>query len=669
MSMVGQPPDHEQFNLLISLGTIELRQGNTVSAIDNYLKANSMLERLGDKLSPDDKVKAKFQLAVAWLRKGETDNCVCNNSSDSCILPIQGNGIHEHRDGSVNAIKYLTLVLKEKPEHATARWLLNLAYMTLGEYPNGVPEEFLIPLEKFKSQQNFPHFIDVAPQLGLNTFNLCGGVILDDFDNDYDLDIITSSWDTSESLRFFQNNGDGTFTDRSKEAGFEGLYGGLNMIQADYDNDGDLDIFVPRGAWLMQHGRHPNSLLKNDGTGTFIDVTLDAGLAEVHYPSQTAAWADYDNDGDLDLYIGNESLPAMPAPCQLFENDGKGGFQDVTKIANVENLSFTKAVTWGDYNGDQYPDIYVSNFFNGKNRLFRNNRDGTFSDVAHSVGVTEPENSFPAWFWDFNNDGNLDLFVSSYAIHGNHAAIAYIGQPQSLTPRLYQGDGSGRFSEVSGEQNLTQNVQAMGANYGDLDNDGFPDFYLGTGVPDFEGLMPNIMYRNLGGTSFTDVTFAGGFGHLQKGHAIAFGDLDHDGDQDIYAQMGGVYRGDKFGNLLFENPGFGNRWIIVKLKGTTSNRSAIGARIHACITEGIERRSIYKWVNSGGSFGANPLRQHIGLGKADQIGSLEIFWPTTGKTQRYKDIPLNCMIEITEGARDFERIALKKSCFKKGNGL
>ena len=156
----------------------------------------------------------------------------------------------------------------------------------------------------------------------------------------------------------------------------------------------------------------------------------------------------------------------------------------------------------------------------------------------------------------------------------------------------------------------------MAGNFGDLDNDGYLDFYLGTGYPDYEALMPNVMYRNRRGTGFADVTSAGGFGHLQKGHGIAFADLDNDGDQDVFEQMGGFLPGDKYFNVAFENPGFGNHWIGVELVGVRSNRSAIGARIRAEVVENGRRRSIYKHVNSGGSFGANPLRQTIGLGEA-----------------------------------------------------
>ena len=144
---------------------------------------------------------------------------------------------------------------------------------------------------------------------------------------------------------------------------------------------------------------------------------------------------------------------------------------------------------------------------------------------------------------------------------------------------LYQGIGNGQFTEVAAEKNLRRVTQPMGCNFGDLNNDGFLDFYLGTGFPEYESVVPNLMFLNDRGDRFLDVTTSGGFGHLQKGHGVAFADLDNDGDQDVFQELGGWYAGDGYGNALFENPGFGNRWITIQLVGTRSNRSAIGARI------------------------------------------------------------------------------------------
>jgi hypothetical protein len=266
--------------------------------------------------------------------------------------------------------------------------------------------------------------------------------------------------------------------------------------------------------------------------------------------------------------------------------------------------------------------------------------------------------SFPVWFWDFDNDGHLDLYVPSYWWKSiSYVAAGYLGLPsEAERDRLYRGDGRGGFEEVAASRNLTRIAQPMGANFGDIDNDGYPDFYLGTGYPGYEGLSPNVLYRNQRGTGFADVTTAAGLGHLQKGHGVTFADLDHDGDQDIYMCVGGAFAGDGFWNALFENPGFGNHWLVVKLVGTRTNRCAIGARIRVDLSEDGTRRSVFTHVNSGGSFGASPLRQHIGLSKADRIERLEIHWPTSDTTQVFRDLPVDQFIEITENKDTYRRL-------------
>jgi hypothetical protein len=246
-------------------------------------------------------------------------------------------------------------------------------------------------------------------------------------------------------------------------------------------------------------------------------------------------------------------------------------------------------------------------------------------------------------------------------------AADYLGMPVYETEPncLYQGDGKGGFREVAAEQNLTRLTDVMGSNFGDLDNDGYPDFYLGTGYPEYEALMPNLLFHNRCGKGFANVTADARVGHLQKGHGVAFADLDNDGDQDLYIVLGGAYAGDGYWNALFENPGFGNHWITLKLVGTKSNRCAIGARIRAEIREDGVRRSVYKWVNSGGSFGANPLRQQLGLGKAAKIDVLEVFWPTSNQTQRFLDVAADQFLEIAEGRNEFRKLPWKTAHFRR----
>jgi hypothetical protein len=653
LARMPNAPVNELYDLNMLVGIYGVRVGENKRSAAAYTSALELLDLMGG--TREEESTLLFRLAVSWLRVGETENCIDHPNCDSCIFPISAAGIHEKKEGSEHAIEYLDRLLEKEPENLPARWLLNIAHMTLGNSPEEIPEPFRLPPQAFQSDAAFPRFVNIASDALVDETSLAGSVIADDFDNDQMLDLVVSNWNSNGQLRFFHNNGDGTFDDRSKQAGLVGFFAGLNLVQADYDNDGDLDILVLRGAWQEGQQHVPNSLLQNDGQGRFTEVLYLAGLGENHYATQTATWLDYDLDGDLDLYIGNEN-----APCQLFQNDGTGHFVELASQAGVQDGGYTKGVASGDYDGDGDPDIYVSNL-NGDNFLYRNNRNGTFTDVAQKVGVEGPKRGFPTWFWDFNNDGKLDIFASSYDGKIDDIAASYFfpeKPPAVELDALYQGDGKGGFRNVAAEQGLVRPTLPMGANFGDLDNDGFLDFYLGTGDWYFYSLMPNLMFHNRQGRGFEDVTTAGGFGQLQKGHGIAFFDYDHDGDEDVFAELGGAYTADIFQNALYENPGFGNSWIKIQLVGNQTNRSGIGARIHAQLETEQGTRSIYRWVGNGSSFGANSLRQDIGLGVADTVSRLEVYWPVSQTTQVFRDVPARGLIQITEGNPDYKTIPL-----------
>jgi hypothetical protein len=640
---------------LLKLGIAEVDYGNLEAGIQRLLEAYKLIAQLDAPNSARAQVIAA--LGVAYLRLAETENCCALHAPESCIVPLRGAALHTNRRGSEAAIKYFEEVIRMKEVDPSIKlscvWLMNIAYMTLGDYPAKVPRGMGIPTSTFESKISFPRFENVSVKLGLDRFGLAGGAVMDDFDGDNDIDLVTSCWDTAEPLSYSENVGNGKFEDRTEASGLKHMLGGLNLIHADYDNDGDLDLYVLRGAWMAARGRHPNSLLQNQGNGTFIDRTFESGLGHEHFPTQTAAWADYDNDGDLDLYVGNETDPSFAAPCQLFQNLGDGTFVDVAAKAGVTNDRYTKGVVWGDVDGDRWPDLIVSNI-DLENRLYRNQGDGTFIDTAKAAGVALPLRSFPVWTWDFNNDGMLDVFISSYEGTVVEFVLHCIGKPvKGGLAGHYMGNGRGQFTNVAKAQGLTSPMLPMGANYGDLNNDGYLDFYLGTGEPMISEILPNMMYLNNRGEQFIDVTMAGGFGHLQKGHGIAFADFDEDGDQDIFQQMGGAKRVDKYRDALYQNPGFGSGWLKVKLVGKTSNRSGIGARIKATIKEGQSERSIYRHVGSGSSFGGNPFRQHIGIGKATEVARLEVYWPTTDKTQVFENIAVNQMIEVSEAEEKF----------------
>jgi len=644
------PPDQaNKLMVMYHLGLELLNNGQTAEAIEQFkqvLQSRYLIP-------PDVVLQIRGYLALAYLRLGEQDNCVNQHSIESCLLPIEGKGVHTIQRGSRAAINEYSALLNEQPNNLSHRWLLNIAYMTLGEYPNQVPEQWLIPPAAFDSDYDVKRFYDVAPGLGLDVVGLAGGSIMEDFDGDGYLDIMASSWGLFDQLRYFRNNGDGTFTERTAEAGLIGVTGGLNICHADYNNDGYPDVIVMRGAWLYENGAHPNSLLRNNGNGAFDDVTEEAGLLSFH-PTPSAAWGDYDNDGWVDLFVANESFKSLNNPCQLYHNNGDGTFTEIAAQVGAAAGGFAKGAVWGDYNNDGLLDLYISRLYE-PNILYRNEgKDASgrwsFKDVSVAAGVTEPLHSFPTWFFDYDNDGWLDIFVSGYfAPHGSVAAD-YLGLPTDAErPRLYRNNRDGTFADVTRASHLYKVLFTMGCNFGDLDNDGFLDFYLGTGDPDFRSLMPNRMFRNAEGKFFQDVTTAGGFGHLQKGHGVAFGDLDNDGDQDIYLVVGGALPGDAFQNALFENPGHGNHWITLKLEGIQTNRAAIGARIKIAVDTEKGSRDIFATVTTGGSFGASSLQQEIGLGQATSIRAIEIIWPTTGTIQIFEHIAMDQMLKIREG--------------------
>ena len=648
---------------LMEFGHRCLKLGKEREAIGAYSDAYKLLENLKPGL-PEEQAESylgnvSFWLGMSYLRLGETENCCQRNTPDSCILPIQGSGIHTKPDSSLRAISWFRLSLRnvdaDSADYARCKWLLNIAYMTVGKYPHDVPASELIEPGFFESADaSFPQFENVSQQLGIDSFSCAGGAVVDDFDNDLDLDLFVSDSDPAGPLRYFRNDGDQGFREMTAAANLKGITGGLNINHADFNNDGFLDLFVMRGGWFGAAGQTPNSLLRNNGDGTFTDITFLSGLGDTALPSQTASWADYDLDGDLDLLIGNEPCE-RPSPLQLFRNNGDETFSNVSAAAGIAVQAYTKGVIWGDFDQDRWPDFYVSNY-DGANQLFRNNGDGSFTDVAGQWGVAGPEISFPCWFWDYDNDGRLDLLVNPYSNTViDYAAFAIKGENSGERIRLYRNTGE-KFVDVAESAGLGSPHSAMGSNFGDLNNDGYLDFYLGTGWPQFEELMPNIMYMNNQGQGFQDVTMAARAGHIQKGHGVVFADLDHDGDQDLFVEMGGAFPGDRFFNALFRNPGFGNRFLVVQLVGRQSNRFGVGCRLRADLEIDGQMRSVYKTVNSGGTFGSNPYRQHIGLGSAERVKRLVIEWPASDTQLEFEGLEVNQFLRITEGEQQLETL-------------
>ncbi|MEO1262158.1 MAG: CRTAC1 family protein [Bacteroidota bacterium] len=630
----------------------------------------------GATIKPDLVYTIKRMLALAYIRLGEATNCIQRFNPQSCLMPIEGDGIYAVTEASRAAIRLYEEMLPERPDDYETMWMLNFAYMTLGEYPEKVPAKWLIPEKAFRSDYQMPAFKNIANDIGVATVGLSGGACVDDFNNDGLLDIFASSWGASDQLRYFVNNGDGSFSEKTKEAGLTGLTGGLNTQHADYNNDGWTDVLVLRGAWYKENGNIPNSLLKNNGDGTFTDVTEEAGMLSFA-PTQAAAFADFDNDGWLDLFIGNESATGFSHVNEFYMNNQDGTFTNRINELGLGNFkTFIKGCAAGDIDNDGWTDLFIS-IQGGPNLLLRNKGlrpSGfgiSFENITANAKISDPLVSFPSWMFDFNNDGWEDIFVAGFGERGKRvaahlAAMNYRGEITDGMSSLYINNQDGTFTDIAQQAGMDEAMFVMGSNYGDIDNDGWLDLYLGTGAPGFTAVVPNKMFRNNKGKSVQDVTTSGGFGHVQKGHGVGFGDFDNDGDQDIFAVIGGAFEGDIFSDAFFLNPiGQDKSWVNLKLVGTQSNTSAIGARVKVVTVAANGReRTIHATVSIGSSFGGNSLQLEMGLDDAVKIKSIEVKWPNREQTvQVLQNVELNKFVKITEGQNEVEYVQPKSFNF------
>ena len=286
-------------------------------------------------------------------------------------------------------------------------------------------------------------------------------------------------------------------------------------------------------------------------------------------------------------------------------------------------------------------------------RLYQNHGGGQFRDVASEVGITGTSMSFACWFWDYDNDGFLDLYVNDYQAGMAEvvASAAGVNRAGGHRPRLYRNLGPNGFRDVCGSAGLARAMVPMGCNFGDIDNDGFLDIYLGTGGMCYEYLVPNLMFKNVDGQRFEDVTSSSQTGHLQKGHGVSFADYDGDGDLDLFCELGGAVPGDKSYNLLFQNPGHGRHWLKVKLIGTATNRAALGAKIKVKLKSPAgSTRSVHRTIGNNSSFGGNSLVESIGLLDATHVAELSVTWPTSGTQQVFRDLAADQLVTITEGS-------------------
>jgi len=641
------PASQDAFRAHMVVSQLHASNGDMEKAILELKHAAEMIQAR----SPEQAPKLWARLGAAYLHLSEMENGTYHSAGTQGIFPpITPGEQYAKQDESRTAIQYFSRVLESDPDDYQVRWLLNVAYATLGEYPGKVPTSWLIPLSNFQSSENTGQFKDIAPAAGIVAFLDAGGVVVDDFDNDGLLDIVASSMDACDPLHFYHNNGDGTFADRTVAAGLSDQLGGLNLVQVDFNNDGCMDLMVLRGGWEFPMRK---SLLRNNCDGTFIDVTDQSGLGKTVTSTNSAVWADIDNDGYLDVFIANEN-----SPSQLFRNRGDGTFEDISHTAGIDRIGFSKGVTAADYDNDGYVDFYVSNL-SGPNLLYHNNHDGTFTDIAKQAGVQAPGTGFATWFFDYDNDGWPDIYVTSYPSYSVDEVIrSYMHLPfLADTGKLYRNLHNGTFEDVTAQVGLNKVFMPMGANFGDVDNDGFLDIYLGVGNPSYGAMMPHVLLHNDGGKSFTDITAPSGTGDMHKGHGIGFADLFRCGHEDVVANFGGAVPGDRHSLRLFENPGNDNDWINLRLVGVKSNRAAVGARIQVTVeNDGKATRSIYRTVGYGSSFSGNPMEQHIGLGHGARVTSFDIWWPASNTRQHFSGVGKNQFILVKELANEYTKL-------------
>lgn len=618
-------------------------------------------------------------LAVAYLRHGENENCVANHNSESCILPLKGKAIHVKKNGSQQAMRYYTMLLEVYPDDIQLKWLFNIAAMTLGDFPQGVPEKFRIDFAAVDTKvTGFTPLYNAATDLGVDVKGLSGAGIIEDFNGDGFMDVFASSYGIQDNATLFFSDGKGGFIDVTDSAQLRGITGGLNAKQADFNNDGFMDILLLRGAWLDEGGEWPNSLLRNNGDGTFSDVTFAAGMGSSFYPTETATWADVNNDGWVDVFIANENNDKNAHPCELFINNGDGTFTDKAKDWGMDgNFGYAKAANFADFNNDGWMDLFLG-CLGQPNYLFMNrgkqpNGELKFENIASKAGVTLPNMSFPAIVVDFDHNGYPDILSTSFPLNRLDYVAQDVGEEMLGIPnkvektKLFLNQGNENFKEVSKEWNIDKMIFAMGFNSGDLNNDGWIDVYAGTGAFAFTTLVPNRVFLNRGGKGFDEVTMGSGMGHLQKGHGIGFGDLDNDGDQDVYVTLGGAVEGDDAHNALFVNPNTGNHWLRLQLR-SRENKNSIGARVR--VTGKTASGNLQNWyhtVGDGGTFGSNSVELEIGMGAVTEILEVRIDWPGR-KREIYKGFDINKAWICKEGVIKPQIRKLKHNPLKGNSG-
>lgn len=628
-----------------------------------------------------------FWLALAHLRHGEAVNCLDRLKGRSpedalhvgamCALPL---GVHhERREPSRGAAELFEILLdRYDGSNAVYRWLLNFSLMTVDGFPREVPaayrleEDFVdrlygTPAAEVKDLAGRLRFVDRAPELGVDRLDTGRGVAVEDFDRDGDLDLVTAG--TFEDVRYYRNDFAelGRFTDVTEEIGLGGVLQPFFLSAADYDGDGRIDLLV--GCPFERFALFRNEL--GGVGGRFRDATAESGLLREGDEERLAitwamAWGDVDRDGDLDLFLAQwgvrfpSSSPYLAAPrmrSRLYLNK-EGRFADRTAEYGLDDVvrgGFFVGAAFGDLDWDGYPELMLSSWVRGSSVLLRNIDGRRFEDS----GLIDPDRpGFMTAFVDVDHDGRLDLFRGGFGVADTSTPLVIesgSGPSRRLSTQLPEPVGISRIlaQTPDGRLELREGyfagdppLSTMGASYGDLDNDGCLDFYLGTGTPEPWYVLPNLMYLGRrqgwecrGGT--VNVSMLDGFGTVQKGHGIVFFDFDADGDQDVYSALGGMWPGDAWPNQLFVNEGeSGHAWVKLRLRGRRTNRHGVGAMIRVA-ARGAGGEPIVRTyhMDAKTGFGSAPYLAHIGLGAAVRIEEVEVRWPISGCRATY-EVPL-----------------------------
>ncbi len=534
------------------------------------------------------------------------------------------------------------------PANERARYWLWLTARKMGGYPAFVPEAYRMEVTGGYDKP-VVEFTDIAARIGLDKTSGGRGIAIFDYDKDGYLDIAIAA--AHGGCNLYHNNGDGTFTDVSIGSGIDKSVNTFALLAADYNNDGFVDLYITRLGFYGGEGE----LLRNNGDGTFTDVTEEAGL-KLWGPAFSASWVDYDGDGFVDLFIANNlgGLFDRKTPNRLFHNNGDGTFTETTEQAGIKTVWPTIGCAWGDYDNDGRPDLFVSNAM-GRSQLYHNNGDGTFTDVSEQAGVTEQAFGTPATFWDYDNDGWMDIAQFVWSDHEDviHTMRFGEGPPGSSPMRVYHNNRDGTFTQVNRDLGLNGAWGTMSANVGDVNNDGYLDVVLGNGSPKMDRLDPMVLME-FDGYKFRDTTFAAGLAYRGKSHGVTMADLFGDGRMSILVASGGQYPGDLLTTSVYYPNRLAGNYVNIRLVGVMSNRSAIGAKVSVQAAG----RWQYREVSGGTNFGCLPLEQHFGFAAIESIDAIEIRWPS-GLRQRFEGLAINRTYEYTEGEASWRDVYAK----------